>query len=1234
MCSRVRISPFLTSACFAPSRGVGARSPSAATTVLVALLCGLGLTVAPGCKQTNTAGLNTGTPSGGSGGSGNGDGGTKDGGGRVDAKTCPADAHKNKSKAEACTCDNECQSGFCVDGVCCSSACGDTCKACNLPNSLGDCALVPAGGKPARQECNATTAATCGDDGTCDGKGACRKYLKGTECKTGTCDGDGISGALACDGKGTCGDPVFTACAPYTCDKTKNRCATRCTNDAQCATGQTCAGGSCGSSANGASCEKGGDCASGFCVDGVCCNVECSGACVSCNQTGSVGHCQYIAADLPDPDCNAQDRKTCGNTGLCDGQGSCTVYPADTVCAPSSCAGLVENAPRTCDGKGVCRDAQLVDCAPFICGNGACTTTCDPKDANTCENGHACVASGSGYACGKRKNGQSCPDSSQCESGFCVDGVCCESECTGACRSCNLTGSPGKCTNVAIGSTDPRKTCNDKGAASCSTNGKCDGNGACQTYSQGTECGGATCSAGAYTPPSTCNAAGQCVASRSRTCSPFVCNGTACFDRCSSDQQCAAGSFCVNGSCGLKPSGANCNAGTDCKSTYCAQGVCCDRGCTDACMACNLSNSQGICTAVADGVTDPQGKCKNTAASTCSTTGACLKGACAVYKQGTSCKAAACSTPTSVKPTYTCDGAGKCTEPAVADCGSYVCSNGSCKTGCTADTDCVAPATCIKGSCGLKVNGAACTSGSQCQSGICTGGLCCNTACAEASDGLCRTCRGVGATPAGTCTYQAAGAADPMARCLATDPMTGDCSNNGLCDGSGACQHYATNRACRNESCSNGIHTAPATCKSDGTCGAAQTNECKPYMCKDGVSCWTSCSQDVANQCLAPATCLATLNRCGNKLSAGETCVIDSDCDGTLKCSAEKVCCNDACAGGCNSCKIADHLGTCWPLAADSAPRVSMCTPAATSGSCGYTGKCDGNGACGQVSSCTATLTSCPADTTTQYRTAGTCTQASSPVCSSTQTDPCASGYLCVGHACAGQCDGTNESSNCNVGAGYSCDSTGHCTKKPNGAACTTSAQCANNHCEATTGATRMCCAATCVAGEACVGGLCKKTSGQSCGDNAECVSNACLGGHCCIASCNSGYVCAGDGSCKLAQGQPCSSDATCITNHCVCTNNTCSSSVCCSGGCNGGVCTVGGATGGTCATDCTTAGCSLGFYCSNTGCAAVQADGAACGASSECQNNNCINNTCCPAGCTSGPCVGGACPDAPPPTP
>ncbi len=199
---------------------------------------------------------------------------------------------------------------------------------------------------------------------------------------------------------------------------------------------------------NGAVCQSGDACVSAFCVGasadvlGVCCSSACDGPCESCNQTGSLGICTYLPAGFTDPACNGTDRTTCGYNGLCDGLGSCTLYPKDTVCGSSSCSGLIENTPRTCDGKGTCQDSQLVDCSPYVCSSDACVPNC--ASGNDCASGFQCnLQSSSGGSCGLRKNGQPCSDSSGCESGQCVDGVCCESSCTGPCQSCNLPGSPG-----------------------------------------------------------------------------------------------------------------------------------------------------------------------------------------------------------------------------------------------------------------------------------------------------------------------------------------------------------------------------------------------------------------------------------------------------------------------------------------------------------------------------------------------------------------------------------------------------------------------------------------------------------------------------------------------------------------------------------------------------------------------------------------------------------------------
>ena len=113
----------------------------------------------------------------------------------------PGAIDRSKGKAEACDCDRECQTGFCVDGLCCRSACGEPCRACDLPSSLGDCAVVPAGRIPSDPaECSPSTPSTCGRDGTCDGRGGCRRYVAGTECRPGQCDGDEDCVMLLLDG--------------------------------------------------------------------------------------------------------------------------------------------------------------------------------------------------------------------------------------------------------------------------------------------------------------------------------------------------------------------------------------------------------------------------------------------------------------------------------------------------------------------------------------------------------------------------------------------------------------------------------------------------------------------------------------------------------------------------------------------------------------------------------------------------------------------------------------------------------------------------------------------------------------------------------------------------------------------------------------------------------------------------------------------------------------------------
>ena len=63
------------------------------------------------------------------------------------------------AKAASCSLTSECGTGLsCVDGLCCTSACGGTCRACNVAGSEGDCANIPAGTDPS-VECGGVSCA-------------------------------------------------------------------------------------------------------------------------------------------------------------------------------------------------------------------------------------------------------------------------------------------------------------------------------------------------------------------------------------------------------------------------------------------------------------------------------------------------------------------------------------------------------------------------------------------------------------------------------------------------------------------------------------------------------------------------------------------------------------------------------------------------------------------------------------------------------------------------------------------------------------------------------------------------------------------------------------------------------------------------------------------------------------------------------------------------------------------
>ena len=373
--------------------------------------------------------------------------------------------------AAACTGSAECESGFCVDGVCCESACVDVCRSCKLTDSEGRCSPLPAGVPDPRGGCSQEAAATCGFDGACNGAGGCRRHPAGTVCRPGACSGVAGERTLpgTCDGNGVCSEPRAQSCMPYAC--VAGECRATCSGPADCAPGSTCTSGSCGKRALGATCAQGLECNSGNCVDGVCCDVaECGGPCRACNVTGLLGSCQNMAASA-DPragGCLAEAVLTCGRTGKCDGKGGCQLQAEGTPCGARVCTGATETGAPSCNGTGTCVPGTARSCGTYACLDGdACRTSC--ASDGDCQSAAACVG---GRCVLRRAMGAACSQAAECMSGFCNDGVCCNTACTEPCRRCD--GDPlGTCQLVTTGR-DSNST------PSCGPPRRCIAGGACE----------------------------------------------------------------------------------------------------------------------------------------------------------------------------------------------------------------------------------------------------------------------------------------------------------------------------------------------------------------------------------------------------------------------------------------------------------------------------------------------------------------------------------------------------------------------------------------------------------------------------------------------------------------------------------------------------------------------------------------------------------------------------------
>ncbi|MEZ4312290.1 MAG: hypothetical protein R3F14_30035 [Polyangiaceae bacterium] len=214
-------------------------------------------------------------------------------------------------------------------------------------------------------------------------------------------------------------------------------------------------------------------------------------------------------------------------------------------------------------------------------------------------------------------NGASCASVDDCASGSCVDGVCCDQACSGACETCTSPEHPGHCLP------SPADT-------PCGEDLACDGAGQCaprllelsEPCALDQDCRSGVCTDNVCcehacdndqvcTPEGLCRDADGTPCSSADECASGLCaDGVCCAAPCAEGEVCGAGGVC------RRLQGEPCSADAECESAFCADGVCCDQPC-GTCARCDGARP-GICAPVPRD-SDPDNEC----GASCDGDGAC-----------------------------------------------------------------------------------------------------------------------------------------------------------------------------------------------------------------------------------------------------------------------------------------------------------------------------------------------------------------------------------------------------------------------------------------------------------------------------------------------------------------------------------------------------------------------------------------------------------------------------------
>ncbi len=286
------------------------------------------------------------------------------------------------------------------------------------------------------------------------------------ECDSGVCIDVGLSVLGASCGEGSECDSGFCVdgvCCENTCGEACNACAEpgtegMCTpvsgparGDRVAACATSCTEGVCTDGEPGSACGVNEECLSGFCADGVCCERECEGTCRACAEPGQEGQCVLVSG------APRGDRTGCAtcNEGVCAGfEPTGDECDVGTDCASGRCTdGFC--CERYC--RGGCKS----------CGEPGLEGECAPISGDPRGDRDLCIACNEGRCVGFESQGALCVEDTDCASGYCTDGVCCERECRGPCRACAEPGSEGSCVPVTGTPRSGREGCTTCSDGAC-----------------------------------------------------------------------------------------------------------------------------------------------------------------------------------------------------------------------------------------------------------------------------------------------------------------------------------------------------------------------------------------------------------------------------------------------------------------------------------------------------------------------------------------------------------------------------------------------------------------------------------------------------------------------------------------------------------------------------------------------------------------------------------------------